>query len=428
MRLSEGRRSGLLDAAIETPRDGGTSEAWAIRIRGHMLGADGPPQAIEAVVPGIILASTHPSLPTPEVAARHSTIPGAEACGFTLLVDTLPLPRQFSLRLRATMTDGTRVKAVTIAGERQPISGGITPRLQPLLVTSLARAGTTLLMRMLSAHPAVVTYQRPPYEARGGKYWMHVLKMLAAPADASKRIGAPMEFHDEPLAVGGNPFYSAAFAAWPEVEAWSGHEYVRDLAAFCQRSIDGWYLATARAQGQPTDRLRYFAEKHFADPYPRLLRELYPEAQELFLVRDFRDMLASMLAYNARKGFGDFGRVRVDSDAQWLANLGRGAARLRDAWRERGSAETLVRYEDLVQRPETVLPPLLSRLGLEADPGTVAGLIAAAAPDAPELRGHGTATSPADSIGRWQRDLPAEWQASAQEAFGDLLREFGYAR
>ena len=40
--------------------------------------------------------------------------------------------------------------------------------------------------------------------------------------------------HREPLAAGGNPFYSAAFAAWPPVEAWSGSTYVTELAAFCQ--------------------------------------------------------------------------------------------------------------------------------------------------------------------------------------------------
>ena len=181
-------------------------------------------------------------------------------------------------------------------------------------------------MRMLSAHPGVVAYDRPPYEARGGKYWLHVLKTLAAPTDARKRVGAPMEFHLEPLAAGGNPFYSAAFAAWPEVEAWSGSTYVEDLAAFCQRSIDGWYLATAAAQGQATTPLVYFAEKHFPDAYPRLMRELYPAARELFLVRDFRDMVASMLAYNARKGFGDFGRDTAESDAAWLAYLRRASS------------------------------------------------------------------------------------------------------
>ena len=38
------------------------------------------------------------------------------------------------------------------------------------------------------------------------------------------------------------------------------------------------------------------------------MRQLYPRAREIFLVRDPRDTLASMLAFNARRGFVDFGR------------------------------------------------------------------------------------------------------------------------
>src|SRR5215216_2318492 len=354
-----GRRK-LLEASIDTPQDGGTSDAWAVRVRGHLLSTTGPVQEIAAVVPGSVLAVATTGLPTPEVAARHPDVPGAEACGFTLLVDTLRLPLRFEFRVRAALPDGSRVKVSAIRGERRALTTAYAPRLQPLLVTSLGRMGTTLLMRMLSAHPGVVAYDRPPYEARGGKYWLHVLKTLAAPADASKRVGAPMEFHLETLAAGGNPFYSAAFAARPEVEAWSGSTYIADLATFCQQSIDGWYLATAAAQGEGEDALVFFAEKHFPDAYPRLMRDLYPAARELFLVRDFRDMVASMLAFNERKGFGDFGRETAENDAAWLANLHRGVVALRDAWRERGDPSNLVRYEDLVRDPGSTLPPLLA--------------------------------------------------------------------
>jgi hypothetical protein len=143
-------------------------------------------------------------------------------------------------------------------------------------------------------------------------------------------------------------------------------------------------------------------------------------------VRDFRDMVASMVAYNARKGFDDFGRETAESDEVWLAELQRGVTALRDAWRERGDARSLVRYEDLVRDPAAVLPPLLEALGLDARAQTVDALIAAAAPDAPELRGHGTAASPAASIGRWQHDLSPQMQALVAETFGGLLEEFGY--
>jgi hypothetical protein len=73
-----------------------------------------------------------------------------------------------------------------------------------------------------------------------------------------------------------------------------------------------------------------------------------------------------------------------------------------------------------------MLPPLLASLGLDAAPEIVSHLIAAAQPDAPELRGHGTAGSPDASIGRWRRDLPPELLAAVEETFTDLLQEFGY--
>jgi hypothetical protein len=419
-----GRRK-LLEASIDTPPDGGMSDAWAVRVHGHVLAAAGPVKEIVAVVPRLVAATAVTGLPTPEVAARHPEVPGAATCGFTLLVNTLILGRNFEFHVRATLPDDSRVKVFTISGERRPLETEYTPRLQPLLVNSFGRTGTTLLMRMLSAHPGVVTYARPPYEARGGKYWLHVLKTLAAPTDARKRVGAPTEFHLEPLAAGGNPFYSAAFGAWPEVEAWSGATYVEELAAFCQRSIDGWYLATASAQGQAIAPLVYFAEKHFPDAYPQLMRELYPAARELFLVRDFRDMIASMLAYNVRKGIGDFGRALVESDEAWLNYLHQNFLVLRAAWRDRGEPGSLVRYEDLVRDPASTLPPLLTLLGLDATPETVASLIAAA--DTPELRGHGTAGTPGASIGRWRHDLPPELLAAVEETLGDLLQEFGYS-
>ena len=420
------RRDGLLEAVIDAPVNGGASDAWAVRVRGRVLGADGPVQVVDAVAPGRVLATTPVSLPTPEVTTAYPDVAGSEACGFTLLIDTLGLPRQFAVRLRATLADGSRVKVAEIRGERQPLVTAYAPRLLPLLVTSLGRMGTTLLMRMLAAHPGVVTYARPPYEVRAGKYWLHVLKTLTAPTEAGKRIGAPMEFHFETTAAGGNPFYSGAFAPWPEVEAWCGSAYIAEAAAFCQRSIDGWYLATAAAQDEDETALVYFAEKHFPDDYPRLMREVYPGARELFLVRDFRDMVSSMRAYNARKGFGDFGREKAKNDAAWLEELRRGVAALRDAWRERGEPGSLVRYEDLVRDPQSAVPPLLAGIGLDVTPEIVARVIAASAADAPGLQGHGTAESPVASIGRWRRDLPSDLQGLVEEAFGDLLAEFGY--
>jgi hypothetical protein len=383
-------------------------------VEGTVCAGAVPVERIEAVTPGHILASVAPG-----PARADGSLP------FSLLVSTLDLPLDFEFRLRVILPDGSRPKFATLRGHRVPLRGEGDPVLQPLLVTSLGRMGTTLLMKLLAAHPAVVTYERPPFETRGGKYWTHVLKVMSAPADATKRIGAPMEFHSEPKAVGANPFFSSEFAAWPEVETWEGGDYLASLATFCQCSIDGWYLATATAQGKESGTLRYFAEKHFPDSYPRRLRELYTEPAELFLVRDFRDMFTSMRARNAREGFGDFGRAAAADDHAWIVTLRQGLQALLEAWRERGTPANLVRYEDLVQQPEVALPPVLDALGLDSSPAIVARMVASAAPDAPDLQGHGT--SPDASIGRWQADLPPDLQHLVNAEFRDMLIAFGYA-
>ena len=66
------RRDGLLDVVIETPANDGTSAAWAVRVRGHVLGANGPVQAVDVVVPGRVLATAPVALPTPESRGRAS--------------------------------------------------------------------------------------------------------------------------------------------------------------------------------------------------------------------------------------------------------------------------------------------------------------------------------------------------------------------
>jgi hypothetical protein len=41
---------------------------------------------------------------------------------------------------------------------------------------------------------------------------------------------------------------------------------------------------------------------------PRIARDLYPRANEIFLVRDFRDLICLVLAFNEKRGTVEFGR------------------------------------------------------------------------------------------------------------------------
>ncbi|MGI9254473.1 MAG: sulfotransferase family protein [Thermomicrobiales bacterium] len=413
--------SHVLASKVESPVAGGTSPGPVIDVRGWCIGKGRAIDAVQAVADGRVLAQSPVNQPSPVLAERFGAA-GAWAAnaGFGFQVDTLGLEPGFDIRLRAII-DGVPVARIgAIRGQRAPLAPGYEPRLEGLLLTSIGRTGTTLLMRMLAAHPEIVAYRNHPYETRAAKYWVHLLKTLARPADPSKRIGNANEFHLDQIAAG-LPLLPAADADYPAAADWARTGYLDDIARFSMQSIDRWYGHIAAAQGQ--DHPRYWIEKTFPDEYAGLLRELYPSGKELILVRDFRDMWASMKAFNERRGYGDFGRERAVNDEAWLYELRAGAIQLVEATRKRGGSGRIVRYEHLVTDPAAALGPILEYLGLDASPASVAPMLAAAAED---IVDHRTSESPAASIGRWQRDLSGPDQTLVGAAFEEVLRSFGY--
>ena len=150
-------------------------------------------------------------------------------------------------------------------------------------------------------------------------------------------------------------------------------------------------------------------EKYRADPVSELMLELYPSAREVMLVRDFRDMIASMFAYNEKRGRQGFRRDRASSDRDYILNdVGVKVAALADAWARRADTAHLLRYEDLVLRPEETVQALLAHLGLDAGPGAVEPMLGSLLARDSGSEGHRTVTDSRESIGRWRRDLSDE--------------------
>jgi hypothetical protein len=184
-------------------------------------------------------------------------------------------------------------------------------------------------------------------------------------------------------------------------------------------------MKVAAAHGPP--HASRFVEKYRPDSVPSLMLELYPGAREVMLVRDFRDMIASMFAYNEKRGRQGFSRERATSDRDYVVNnVGPSVAAMADAWRRRSARAYLLRYEDLVQRPEETLHSLLTHLGLDAGERTVAPMVASLMGRDSRSEGHRTISDPEDSIGRWREDLSEEVAVACAEALGPSLETFGY--
>jgi hypothetical protein len=413
----------LRGCSIDVPTAGSGSDVFVLRIRGWVLGRSSRAVRLEVLYEDRVIREVPIRAARPDVALSHPEIPEAKDCGYITLVGVVGFTPEFELRLRAVLEDQSRVNVGSITARREPVGSSFEPRLQPIMLTSLGRTGTTKLMGALAGHPQIVVYPHYPHECSTAKYWAHLLKVLSEPANPLQS-SEPERFDTNLWFVGHNPYHNPRTTAEPELGEWFGRTYVEQLASFCQKSMDDWYMTLARNQGQ--DEPAYFAEKHGPTHTPVLLKELYPAAREVFLVRDFRDMLCSIMAFNKKRGFAAFGRSLADSDEEYVRQLGRRALRLHDSWKARLHRSHLVRYEDMVMRPNETLTDLLDYLDLEASDEILEGMLRRSSEETPDLEMHRTSNDLESSIGRWRQELKPPLLNVCEEAFGDILGAFGY--
>jgi sulfotransferase family protein len=338
-------------------------------------------------------------------------------------VSPLALATEFELLVRAVLEDKTRVPIGTIKGERTSLRTSFEPRLQPLMITTLGRTGSNALTRVLNSHPQIVAFPPFRYEPRAGTYWMGILRALSEPASYRRQIEAAGKL--DALWWLGREGPVPRKTPEGELDRWLGVEGVEALASFCQSRIDSLYGQVAERASKP--QAVYFAEKFRADPAASLMRELYPEGRELIVVRDFRDMLSSMFAFNAKRGVEGFRRDRAASDVEYIEqNIGNSAWALANAWQRRSDRAHLVRYEDFVLRPRETLASLLDYLGIDSSVATLDATLSVASKPDEAADAHRTADSPEASIGRWKRDLNADQKSACEAVLGPALETFGY--
>jgi hypothetical protein len=175
---------------------------------------------------------------------------------------------------------------------------------------------------------------------------------------------------------------------------------------------------------------------HAAD----LVMSLFPRSRLIFLVRDGRDVIDSILDSDAPGGWrakrrgraevGDRGEKRLalvrQNSRNWEARMNV-CARAYDE--HEPALRHRLRYEDLLGDTPAVLGELLAWIGLPAADGRVRGIAESHAFAAvPENRkGPGKVRRYA-SPGRWREALSPEEQRVTEEVMGDRLAELGYER
>jgi Sulfotransferase family len=415
----------LLAATVDGPAPPHSSDTYSFNVSGWALGGDADVELFQVLDGERLVAQVPPNQSRPDLAESFPEVEGAEGSGFQVLVRAVELPARFDVDVVARLKDGSACRLATIRGQRQPLSVPRKPALSPVMLTTIGRSGSKWLAWLMSCHPSIVAFQPLVFEPRVATYWTTVFRSLTAPKSYLRQIHTE-RWEEERWWLGDGAAGLPAPVDLGMAE-WLGTDAVRSLAAACQERIEAYYLEVAKRSEKPG--VVYFAEKFLLDPVLLdLTLELFPAGREVILVRDFRDRLSSVFAWNEKRGERGFGHEEEMSKAEYLTERVRiDAAELLERWRRAGDAAHLVRYEDLILEPEETLRDLLEFLGIEAGPEAVAGTLEAASQPRELLDQHRTVSDPKATIGRWRRDLPAELAEECNEILAPVLEGFGYS-
>ncbi|WP_157965344.1 sulfotransferase [Euzebya rosea] len=354
--------------------------------RGHILVISGDLPSTEGVVR--VLDGTR----------VMRTVPIQSNGRFHAEVSALTLPSDARVEVRV-LQGSEHATVGWVSGEIQ-VELPAPPRgaLAPVFVNGTPRSGTTFLMRLLGTHPAIAAIDRYPFETRHLVYWLHTLDVITAPADRRDST-TPHDLIAARRWTGSNPYATHDHGLPFEVAG-----SVLDVAV---RAVHSIAETTYRSNADATATL--MMEKFCRGPLVELARRIFPSTRELLILRDPRDLVCSILAFNAKRGRADFGAANAEGPAHLLRMWTDRTRRTLESYTERWTEDRrmLLRYEDVVRHPQHSAQRVFSHLDL-ADPAAAAASAAKQALQDTLLRDVHATSSDTGSIGRWQHEIAPE--------------------
>src|SRR5689334_13764139 len=158
-----------LEANLERPVVEDPALGFCVPISGWAIAPDGSGVTV-AIRQGHQTLRVARDVDRPDIARAFPELPGAERSGFSLLLDALKLPPPFEPQGGATV-GGTHGEPIArVRGRRRAFEPLPTRGPAPLMVTTLGRSGSTLLLTLLSLHPEVVAFEPATYDSRPFAY------------------------------------------------------------------------------------------------------------------------------------------------------------------------------------------------------------------------------------------------------------------
>jgi hypothetical protein len=284
-----------------------------------------------------------------------------------------------------------------------------------LFLTHLPRSGSTMCMSLLHRHPSIVVPQHYPFEVKPATYYARAARLLTEPGDHDTSA-SPTEFMRSSEHLGFNPFNHLAFDSVFVDGQIRDHFFERSSRTVLFEALRS--VATDYYRHLAADQNKYaacyFAEKCEAQGIEHGVRAsdmaLFPDAHEILLIRDPRDILCSTLSY-----------FKQPFSTDWVQNVLNGCETIRRIVSDQNNKTLVVKYETLLFDQLATLKTIAQFLGVADDVWPDEPIL-----DANLFKEHGTTRSPSDSVGRWKGDLSNSQQKACAAAFSNFLLEFGY--
>jgi Sulfotransferase family len=274
------------------------------------------------------------------------------------------------------------------------------------------RVGSTLLLQLLATSDEVVVDRVYPFENAYLAFFIHFVEQLGMPYDAARNwnIHALVADIDAEASIKGGPLPFEPISVDRQ-----------ELRRRAMRKLWEAFSEAAVIRTGGTGRVRFYAEKLIVGVDVRSVMEAHIPVVLIDLVRDPRDVFASIQAFNQARGFPSFGRLAGHSDAEYLdVFVAAEKAQLIGLHRPyHGVTPILVRYEDMVADLGGIATRLGSEIGLSLDHTVVES-----GRDA--FRHHMTSDGGPGSVGRWRHDLSPREIAKIEKELGADMARLGY--
>lgn len=404
---------------IDSPATESSTNGFLLLLRGWIVGDFLPRKKIQlwdkSLGNSIFVSVLNES--RPDVFAALKLPDNKEPCGFNFSLNLLNLPAQSNLILQSESADGIFTAFAELEIQRPALQSSWQCKRHPILVNSLGRSGSSLLMKQLGQHPDIVIQSPHPFEGRMAKFYVNQLLQRYAEYLAGDNKYPPGNLQ----AVNMHWLHHELSQHKSLIKQYSQQDF-NALADFVLQAIDRAYDLVDDSEENSKPSSRYYAEKSGSGHTARLIMELCPEGQELFLVRDFRDMYCSMLQFSQRRQTVDFGWQPEHAD-DYMDIVAERVEQLRVSFENRVKKPLVLRYEDLLTKPREILQQLLSDMNLSHNPNTIEKMVNTMNN---QVEGHQTSKNAHDSIQRWKNELNRKQRSRINKIMRQSLSTFGY--